>query len=77
MNARAIPHFGQPRAPHLYRIGVEPTVQSVVTGVIDGTPSVAENVTVTHIEVHARTRWSAMAIAKEAGYVVRDCNMIG
>jgi len=77
MNARPIPQFGQPRAPHLYRIGVEPTIQNVVTGVIDGTPEVTANVRVTHIEVHARTRWAAMDIAKQAGYTVRDCNMIG
>lgn len=57
--------LGNKTAPHLYRIGVEPQL----------TDDNAEPET--HVEVRARTRWSAMVIAERAGYVVRDCNMIG
>lgn len=69
----AIPTFGATTAPHLYRIGVEPTPAKVY----DDHGVFLREETVRHIEVHARTRWAAMAIAEKAHYVVRDCNMIG
>lgn len=76
MNQPPIPTLGTPRAPHRYAITVDPVVQDVVTGVIDGKPHVVEHVRVHVIHVLARTRWAAMDIARQAAYVVKGCELL-
>lgn len=60
------PALGNKSAPHLYRVGVAP----VAVELDDSFTKIA------HVDVHARTRWSAMSLAEQAGYTVRDCTLV-
>lgn len=66
MNAPDIITLGQPTAPNRYRITVEPVLEDEANF----------DQLVGEIEVRARTRWNAMALARQAGYVVRTCELM-
>ena len=61
--------LGHTRAPHTYRIEVEPRVEICGEGL-----ELEE--TITEIEVKARTRWCAIDAAEQAGYRVLTCTLL-
>lgn len=61
--------IGHKHAPHRYRVTVEPRVN--ITG-----EALEIEETTTEIEVRARTRWTAMEQAEQAGYRVLTCHLI-